>query len=412
MPATTAFASSDFGWIPGNLAPDPVWTMGPFSGELRVDAAYHYSLARPRDDTLVGSTAALRHGELQLTEVAFGGNVDWRGVQARLMLQLGLYSQSTPRNDASVARGQWQLADAYRYLSEAYAGYHIEALSGINLQAGLFMSYLGLWSYHNADNWTYQASYVSSNTPWFFTGARMQIFITPRLKVEPYLVNGWQSYGRFNTAPGIGAQLAWRPRANVAAVTNNYAGTDTLGAAGRWRLHTDNSLMLKLYESHGFVRRSAVSLTLDAGCEQGDGVRCRDQYFLGAMAYHRLWLYNERLGLTVGGGAIKNPGRYLVLLPPINGATAVSGTPAFTAAPKDPFWAWDVQVTCDVRPQPQLMLRLEYTHRWASVPYFAGRGGVTPAGGNVAPAGAAVLGFVPDLVRQENRLTLALLVKL
>ena len=36
-----------------------------------------------------------------------------------------------------------------------------------------------------------------------------------------------------------------------------------------------------------------------------------------------------------------NPGRYLVLLPPINGATAFSGTPYFTENPGDQFKGWD-----------------------------------------------------------------------
>jgi hypothetical protein len=50
-----------------------------------------------------------------------------------------------------------------------------------------------------------------------------------------------------------------------------------------------------------------MSLTIDAGCDfQFD---------------HDLY------GFTVGGGAITNPGRYLVLVPPINGATAITGTP-------------------------------------------------------------------------------------
>ena len=66
------------------------------------------------------------------------------------------------------------------------------------------MSYVGLWSYYNFDNWTYQPSYVSSNTPWFFNGMRVQIFPSDKLKIEPWLVNGWQSYGRFNQAPGLG----------------------------------------------------------------------------------------------------------------------------------------------------------------------------------------------------------------
>ena len=57
------------------------------------------------------------------------------------------YSQTTPRNDPSPARGQWNLDNAYRYVSEAYGGYHWDAMHGVNLDAGIFMSYVGLWSY-------------------------------------------------------------------------------------------------------------------------------------------------------------------------------------------------------------------------------------------------------------------------
>ena len=92
---------------------------------------------------------------------------------------------------ASPGRGQWQLDNAYRYLSEAYGGYHWNRWSGINLDAGIFMSYVGLFSYYNFDNWAYQPSYVSSNTPWFFNGIRIQIFLNDKLKVEPWIVNGF-----------------------------------------------------------------------------------------------------------------------------------------------------------------------------------------------------------------------------
>jgi hypothetical protein len=50
------------------------------------------------------------------------------------------------------------------------------------------------------------------------------------------------------------------------------------------------------------------------------------------------------------GGQINNPGRYLVLLPPINGATAITGTPYFTENPGDPFKAWDASVAFDYMP--------------------------------------------------------------
>jgi hypothetical protein len=413
-PGPAPFGFADFGWAPSSYGGvEHPLTWGPFAGELRVDTAYHYEFSRPVDNTISGSSEVFRHGEVQLTQLGFGGDFYYKCVHARLMTQFGMYSQTTPRNDASTARGQWNVADAYRYLSEAYAGYRINALNGINIQAGIFMSYIGLWSYYNFDNWTYQPSYVSSNTPWFFTGVRGQIYVSDKLKIEPWLVNGWQSYGQFNKGYGGGGQVLWRPNGWLSIVSNNYVGTDTLGTPDRIRIHTDDSISAKYFDNpEGFLSKAAASVTIDAGCEFGGGVSCGSQFFVGFMAYNRLWFWHDRFALTLGGGAINNPGRYLVLLPPINGATAASGTPYFSASPGDQFKAWDMQATFDVMPIRYVTFRFEYNHRAASVPYFSGRGGVTPPGGNQGNAGSTVTGWAPDLVPIENRLTLALMVKL
>ncbi len=408
------FAFADFSWVPGNLgASEKPLTFGPFVGELRVDTAYHWSFNNPKDDTISGSSEVFRHGEFQLTQLGIGGDFFYKNVMARLMTQFGMYSQTTPRNDASTGRGQWNLDNAYRYLAEAYGGYHIDVWSGINIQAGIFMSYIGLWSYYNFDNWTYQPSYVSSNTPWFFNGVRVQIFPSDKLKIEPWLINGWQSYGRFNNAPGLGLQVLYRPTGWLSLLGNQYIGADTLNVPDRKRMHTDDSIMVKYYDNpSGLISKAAASLTLDAGCEWGGGVDCSSQYFLGFMAYTRLWFLRDLFAFTAGGGAITNPGRYLVLLPPINGATAFSGTPYFTQNAGDPFKAWDMQLTADYMPRPFITFRVEFNHRGANVPYFSGRGGVTPEGGNQGPLGSVVEGFTPDLVKDENRLTGALLIKL
>jgi putative OmpL-like beta-barrel porin-2 len=408
------FAFADFSWVPGNAgASEKPLTFGPFTGEFRIDTAYHWEFSRPQDDTISGSSEVFRHAEFQVTQIGFGGDLLYKNVQARLMTQFGMYSQTTPRNDASPGRGQWQLDNAYRYISEAYGGYHIDKMNGINIQAGIFMSYIGLWSYYNFDNWTYQPSYVSSNTPWFFNGMRIQIFPSDKLKIEPWLVNGWQSYGRFSSAPGVGLQILWRPNGWLSVLGNQYYGADTLGNGERKRMHTDDSIMAKYYDhpDRGLTK-AAASLTVDAGCEKGGGVDCSSQYFLGFMAYNRLWFHHDRVAMTVGGGRINNPGRYLVLLPPINGATAFSGTHYFTENPGDQFKAWDVQLTGDYMPRPFITFRGEFSHRAASVPYFSGAGGVTPPGGNQGPPGSTVPNFTPDLVRDENRLTFAMLIKL
>ncbi|HZJ62751.1 MAG TPA: hypothetical protein VFD36_04455 [Kofleriaceae bacterium] len=70
-------------------------------------------------------------------------------------------------------------------------------------------------------------------------------------------------------------------------------------------------------------------------CFGGDAAR-PSQNFLGFMAYLRAW-HGDPYAATFGGGAIQNPCRYLVLLPPTNGAAAFSGTPYFTQAPGDPW---------------------------------------------------------------------------
>lgn len=419
--ASEPFAFADFTWLTGNSRQKdfPLDTKV-FTGELRVDAAYHHSFNHPKDDTIDGSTEVFRSNEFQLTQFAIGGDFHYNNVRGRLLTQFGLYSQTQPRNDASPGRGQYNLDNAYRYLSEAYGGYHWDKLHGINVDAGIFMSYIGLFSFYQFDNWAYQPSYVSSNTPWYFNGMRIQIFPSDKLKIEPWIINGWQSYGKFNKAPGLGAQILWRPNGSVSVVVNNYWGTDTLGVPGRKRIHTDDSIQVKYYDKpEKLLDKAAFTFTVDAGCEYGGGVSCKGgtpqspaQYFFGFMVYDRFWFHKDLFGLTIGGGAITNPGRYLVLLPPINGATAFSGTPYFTANPGDKFKAWDASVTFDYMPTQFSTFRFEVNHRAANVPYFAGPGGVTPAGGNTGPPGSLVQGFSPDLRKYENRITIALLIKL
>jgi Putative beta-barrel porin-2, OmpL-like. bbp2 len=423
------FAFADWTWLNGNpRTKTPAFDSKFFTPEIRADVDYIYDFRHPKDDTISGSSEVFRSNEVQLTQLGVGGDFHYDNVRARLMTQFGMYSQTTPRNDSSPARGQWNLDNAYRYLSEAYGGYHFNVLHGINVDAGIFMSYVGLFSYYNFDNWAYQPSYVSSNTPWFFNGVRVQVFPTEHLKIEPWFVNGWQSYGRFNNRPGVGMQILWRPNAWLSVLGNQYAlGEDALNTPGRVRYHTDDSIQVKYYDNpERLLDKAAFSFTGDMGCEHGGGVSCAGnslhivngssvlwpkQSFLGFMVYNRLWFHKDLFGLTVGGGKINNPGRYLVLLPPINGATAASGTPYFTENPGDAYKAWDMSGTFDWMPSQYITFRWEYNHRAANVPYFSGPGGVTPPGGNQGVPGSLVAGWTPDLVKSENRLNMAILVK-
>jgi hypothetical protein len=431
------FAYADWTWLNGNPRnKDAVWDSKFFTPEVRFDTSYVTDFNHPKDDTIGGSTEIFRSNEIQMDQISFGGDFHWQNVRGRILTMNGLFATTTPRNDASVGRGQWDLRDAYRYVSEAYGGYHFNVNHGLNVDAGIFVSYIGLFSYYNFDNWAYQPSYVSSNTPWFFSGVRIQWFPTDKLKIEPWIINGWQSYARSGSKPGLGGQILWRPKPWVSLVFNNYGmGEDTLGTgngqAGRSRIHTDDSVEVKYYDKpNRFLDKMAFSFTGDLGCEYGtgnssvEGVNChhdkknpdgtfnsRKQTFAGWMLYNRFWFKKDLFGLTLGGGVMDNPGRYLTLLPPINGADAISGSPYFTQNPGDPFKAWDATATFDWMPRQYITFRAEYGYRHASVPYFTGPGGITPSGGNTGTPAVLVPGFTPDLRKDEASMRYAIMVK-
>jgi hypothetical protein len=444
----TPFAFADFTWMNATTrSKDTVLDTKFFTPEIRFDTNYMTDFNQPHDHTIVGATESFRSGEVQIEQESVGGDFHWQNVRGRILFMFGMFATTTPRNDASYAVGQWDLRGAYKYTSEAWGGYHFNVNHGLNVDAGIFVSYIGLFSYYNFDNWTYQPSYVSSNTPWFFNGVRVQWFPTNKLKIEPWFINGWQSYAKFNGHPGLGGQLLWQPTEWFKLVANQYGyGQDNLGLPHTERIHTDDSIEVRYYNKPDKmgVDKIAYTLTVDAGCQYGGGIQCtgapskNKDSFVGWMMYNRVWFHKDLFAVTVGGGDMSNWGRYLTLLPPINGADAVTGSPYFTQLPGQRAHMWDSTVTLQYMPRQYITWWGEFGYRHSDIPYFAGRGGVTPPGYQVggtngapgqfacmsgAPSGASDLPtattncassggvWFPDLRRSEAKISVGVMVK-
>jgi hypothetical protein len=190
--------------------------------------------------------------------------------------------------------------------------------------------------------------------------------------------------------------------------------------------------------------KMAFSFTGDMGCQYGGGIQCtgapskNKESFIGWMAYDRMWFHKDLFAVTLGGGEMSNWGRYLTLLPPINGADATTGSPYFTELPGQRAHMWDSTVNFQYMPKQYITWWAEVGYRHSDVPYFAGRGGVTPPGNpdggtngapgqfacmNGAPSGASdlptatascsgVVGvWFPDLRRSEAKFSLGVMVK-
>ena len=232
------------------------------------------------------------------------------------MTQFGVRSTLVPRNDVSTNRGQFDLQTALRYISEAYGGYHLDVLHGINFDAGIFMSYVGLFSYDNFENWMYLPSFTSDNTPWFFNGVRLQMFHERQAQDRALahqrlaVVRQVQRDAGLRVRRSCGGPTEW-----FASSSNDYVGWDTQNNPGRLRFHSDNSVQVRYFNdpNRRSSTRAAFSVTADIGGEHGDGVTpfggkrhrgttarprhpCAQQ-FLSWMAYNRLWFFGDHLAL-------------------------------------------------------------------------------------------------------------------
>jgi hypothetical protein len=429
--------SYDFGWINGtSRQKKPVVDTPFFTGEFLVDTNYTQSAHNPIDHTVIGSTSIARDNEISLAFLGLGGDFHIKNTRMRIMTQFGYRAVEIPRNDFSTFHGQFDLQNTLRYISEWNGGYHWDVLHGVNVDAGIFMSYVGLFSYTAYENWMYVPSYTSDNTPWFFNGIRTQIFPTDWLKIEPWIVNGWQSYAKFNDMPGFGGQVMFRPAEWMSINSNDYYGFDAQDLAGLYRWHTDNSFNFRYYNDPKgkIITRVASSWTFDIGGEHGDGVAFSGKSpeghcsvaapcparFMSAMTYQRAW-FGDEFAVTAGGGYMTNPSRYLILTP--TGQAQPLPQPESTAQvayvpPTNPYDInfgskinmWDYEIGFQYMPSDYFTLDVEYNHRGSSVPFFNGHGGDTSPDGYIStPAGP---GWRADLSKNDDRIIVAWLVRL
>lgn len=373
------------------------------TGVAYLDAYYNYNFADPADNTHTISSTIGRHNEFTVNMASLGFETNYKNIIGRLWLQYGQMGSIVQDLDGSVGRGRNTSISNLKYIREAAAGYHFNAWYGINVEMGIFMSYIGLESYVLNENWNYQRSMVCDFTPFYFSGARIQAFPSKKYKVELWLLNGWQTYNSWSKSIGFGNSNYYRPTGNVQLVANFYYGTDSRNST-RIRFHHDNSIVARYYRnkaSYG-ISQAAFSVNTHYGFQSGDGVSRTDHYMAGTSIANRIWFSKDKFALTLRGDYITNPGLYLAFSP--SPVTDNDFNDAMAGDAEQKLNIFQATCTLDIMPNEFVTFRFEYGHRKANVPYFAGPGGTTSPDGwtDTDPAG-----WRPDLVKNENRATVA-----
>ncbi|HEX2616453.1 MAG TPA: outer membrane beta-barrel protein, partial [Flavobacteriales bacterium] len=123
------------------------------TGVALLDAYYNFNFARPIDNTQTISSSIGRHNEFTLNQASLGLETNYRNAIGRLWVQFGQMGSIVQDLDASVYRGRNTSINDLKYIREAAAGYHFSKWYGINVEMGIFMSYIGLESYVLQENW-------------------------------------------------------------------------------------------------------------------------------------------------------------------------------------------------------------------------------------------------------------------
>ncbi|MBL8910523.1 MAG: outer membrane beta-barrel protein [Archangium sp.] len=417
------FSKFDWSWLNGsNYQPASLLKIGPVVPTFFVDADYAWQFSNPADHTIFPTTTAARHSEFSLNLAYLGFELLANGIDTpfggpigRFEVQMGSYIATIHGQDATLQRGSFLSNPTLSYVKQAGAGWHFHWLHGVNIELGIFPSYIALESFTPQENWNYTHPFVSDFTPYYFSGLRTQLFLLENQKLELWLVNGWQSFGRWHDAL-TGGYLYNVRHSNWFSFTHTlYAGQEQTRASDpnsqSFRVYTDNYAQVLLLNQldRGFFQRLALCLVADAGYEfrgptAGEIVDGRRTPPNGPMVGGSLTLraeWTRWLMTTLRGDVFYDRSSAVVYPLPLGNLYTLPGNGS-TVNPFE-FLGGGFTATIDLRPSPWLVLRVEYAHRAANQPYFSGPAGITGPNGLPPVDDAARAAFSPDLRTTDDR---------
>src|SRR5579871_4572516 len=293
------FGEFDFRWMNGsNPQPDSLLVLGPVTGSLYVDTYYAWQFNQPVDHTIFPTTTAPRHNEISLNLAHLG--IDVTGLDGpigRLYVQYGSIVETIAGQDTTTNRGFFLTNRLLQNVQQAAVGWHFHALHGVNVEGGIFPSYVGLESYLPEENWAYTHAFVSDATPYYFFGLRGQLFLTRRFKLELWVVNGWQTFGQWHEGRAGGYLWNWRPREWLSVVNALYLGQEAQGDPHALRTYSDSNVEVRYYQGSGrFLRSMAISLVGDLGYEHRSDAPSGP---MGGLTLSHRWEWTERWKSTL-----------------------------------------------------------------------------------------------------------------
>jgi len=339
-PATTPAAVKSIlpkGW-------EPSYTIGGY-----VEAGYTYAIEKPGNGIINARGFDNRHNTFTLSNAVIEAGGKLGGLSAHVAFQVGRTPDTYYMHEPAVAGSATvpgSTPATWRFVQQAYGGYKFPVANGLSLEAGIFLSPIGLETMAAKDDWNYSRSNLFFGLPFYHTGVRLTLDVTDRTSVMLMVTNGYSSVVDNNAGKSVMSQVTYTIPDRLVFGLLYMGGPERPRGAPEgqpWRHLVDG------YVSGRLASWLELATEWDAGFER---TRFGMSYFGAGAVYARFrpasWLY-----LAARGDRFAE-----------HRASSASGT-------ADPMffpvrWVSSATGTIDFRPHDHVSLRIEYRHDHAS----------------------------------------------
>lgn len=229
-----------------------------------VGVYYGYDFNNPASLTRPGFIYSENlHNQIAVNIALLGARYQSSRVRGTFAIQTGSYPDANYAAEAGV----------FKNIYEAWGG--VKLTQNVWLDAGIFLSHIGLEGPISRDDLTLTRSIMADNSPYYEAGAKLTYDAGKQWLVSALVLNGWQVIRDRNQNKALGTQVQFRPSAKWLLNSSTFVGEganrpDSLGR--RLRYFHD------FYLTYSSATHWKIAAGFDAGWERRPGGRGYDNW--------------------------------------------------------------------------------------------------------------------------------------
>jgi hypothetical protein len=248
-----------------------------------VGVYYGYDFNNPASLTRPGFIYSENlHNQIAVNLALLGARFTGKRIRGTFAIQTGTYPDANYAAEPQI----------FKNIYEAWAG--VKVANNLWLDAGIFVSHIGLEGPNSRDNLTLTRSIMADNSPYYEAGAKLTYDKGKKWLFSVLAINGWQVIRDRNQNEAIGTQIQFRPTPKVLLNSSTFIGE------GR---NVPDSVGVRLRYFHNFYvtydpnKKWKIAGAFDTGWQEKlDGNGGYDAWQGGSLIVRRrLW---ERAGLV------------------------------------------------------------------------------------------------------------------